>query len=133
MLQDAKRELERFDMAALRDRLATCDHATPERLDAAFDWLETIRRELIDVLDHVDDPADAAMAVAIQYVELKSRWIGLNTKMNYAMFRTGQCRVEDQLRAGAVTHLLTVLEPCIDPEDVNKIREFLAKPLDKAA
>lgn len=122
-----------LDTASLRTSLDGAVSAEPMEIADAIAWIEGIRRDMVEVLSHIDDPTDLAMAAAIQYVELKSRWIGLNTKMNYAMFRSGSCIPGDQIRASVASALLASLEVALNPDDVNKITEFLAQPLKDAA
>ena len=96
-------------------------------------WIEGIVRDLVATLSTVNDPDDEKMSLVIQYVELKSRWIGLNTKMNYELFRLGHAELTDVFRGTAISALLAHIEPLLDQEDIDKVTEFLAQPLDQAA
>ena len=71
--------------------------------------------------------------LAINYIELKSRWIALNTKINYQTFRTGQCETVDALCASATSLLLQQIESLIDHADIEKITAFLAQPVSPKA
>lgn len=77
----------------------------------------------------IDDDGEIATVLAIHYIELKSRWIALNTKINYQTFRTGQCETADALCASATSMLLQQIESLLDQSDIDKITAFLAQPV----
>lgn len=130
-------QLAAFDVAALRETLSNCpappNGSLEPLIESSVRWVVAMRDELSRTLKEIDDDGDAAMALAIQYVELKSKWIALNTKMNYSMFRTGACEIGDMCRGSAVSQLLAHIEPLLDDKDIEKITEFLAQPLSNAA
>lgn len=77
----------------------------------------------------IDDDGEIATVLAINYIELKSRWIALNTKINYQTFRTGQCETVDALCASATSLLLQQVESLLEQSDIDKITAFLAQPV----
>lgn len=134
---EAIQKIRSFDLAALRETLAACpppEGGSIEPLvESATRWVAALCEDIARLLEAIDDPDDCAMTLAIQYVELKSRWIALNTRMNYSMFRTGGCDPADMCRGSAVSALLAHIEPLLDASDIDKITEFLAQPLSGAA
>ena len=97
---EAIQKIRSFDLDALRETLAACpppEGGSIEPLvESATRWVAALCEDIARLLEAIDDPDDCAMTLAIQYVELKSRWIALNTRMNYSMFRTGGFRVVEQ-------------------------------------
>lgn len=127
-----------FDLDELRKHLSEApDPEDGRSLDAiienAIGWVDSLRRDMITLVEQIGGGEDVEMALAIQYVELKSRWIAFNTKMNYAMFRQGNPDVADMCRAAAVSSFLGYVEPMLNEEDIDHITEFLAQPLSDAA
>jgi hypothetical protein len=100
--------------------------------DTVSRCVEQVRKEqnsFAAALREIDDDGEIATVLAINYIELKSRWIALNTKINYQTFRTGQCETVDALCASATSLLLQQIESLIDHRDIEKITEFLAQPV----
>lgn len=130
-------KLNEFDLVTLRKHLTEAPVAEGGDVEGliatALSFVENQRRHMVGVLTQIDDLPDLAMAIAVQYVELKSRWIGFNTKMNYSMFRKGACDAADQFMAGATSAFLGHVEAMIDPADIEKITDFLSQPLNQAA
>ena len=127
-----------FSTVSLREQFAEAPEPAngPSKQIVATEtiaWLEGIIRDMVATLSNVSDPDDERMSLVIQYVELKSRWIGLNTKMNYELFRMGESSLTDMFRGAAISALLAHIEPLLDQEDLGKVTEFLAQPLNQAA
>ena len=128
-----------FSLDTVRATLAACN--VPEsaigdletRINTTVMWLDAVRSELIATIAEIDDEEDLATTIAVQYVELKSRWIGLNTRMNYQIVRGRTPEPQDMLRAAATSAFLAHIEGLLDQSDVHRITEFLARPLSEAA
>lgn len=127
-----------FDFDALRAGLAdapdpACGRSKAEVIESSVEWLEALQSDLVALVSQVEGSEDIDMVLAIQYVEMKSRWIAFNTKMNYTMFKGEQPDVSDMCRASAVSSLLAHLESLLRQEDIDHITEFLARPISEAA
>lgn len=139
MLNDKiKQHINAFDIDALRESLGNCPEpqdGTPlsEVIDDAIGWLDGLRRDMLALISGIGNDDDVEMALAIQYVELKSRWIAFNTKMNYEMFRGITPQAHDMCRATSVSTFLGYLEELLDPSDIDEITTFLSEPIKKAA
>jgi len=130
--------LKQYDPQELRPHLAECPppaDGTPveQIIDEAIDWVTSLQRDIIALVSGIDTPDDIDMAVAVQYVELKSRWIAFNTKMNYELFRSVNPDPRDMCRAAAVSNFLAHVEQLLKTEDIDRITEFLAQPINEAA
>jgi len=90
-------------------------------------------QRLIEVLTAVEDPEEIAVLIAINYIELKTKWIALNTKINYSTFKTGVCETEDALDASSISAVIGLLETLITAPDIETITDFLSQPLHRAA
>ncbi|MEM7621592.1 MAG: hypothetical protein AAF235_00125 [Planctomycetota bacterium] len=130
--------IQAFDMDALRASLSEApDPEDGSSLDdviqGATAWLDTLRADMKTLVRQIGEGEDVEMALAIQYVELKRRWIAFNTKMNYTMFKGTTPSVTDMCRAASVSAFLGHMETLLRPGDIEHITEFLAKPLNEAA
>lgn len=113
----------------IREALASWDNPPPGEIDLTIKWIMAQRDELVTLLGEIEDPDDVAMTVAIHYIELKSRWIAFNTKVNYQTFRVGRCEARVAMRASACSLLLGKVESLLSQSDIEKITEFLARPI----
>ena len=126
-----------FSTATLREQFTSTPeppHGPSKQVVATetIAWLEGIIRDLVATLSTVNDPDDERITLVVQYVELKSRWIGLNTRMNYELFRVGESSLTDMFCGAAISALLEHIELLLDQEDLDKVAEFLAQPMNHA-
>ena len=122
-----------FDPEALRQPLSEWPEASPENVQRAILWIRSLQADLIGMLESISDPDDVGYTLAIRYIELKSRWIALNTKINYETFKHGACDQREAFCATCVSTLLAHIEPLLEQKDINTITDFLADPMQKAA
>ncbi|MEL6796526.1 MAG: hypothetical protein AAFO89_06840 [Planctomycetota bacterium] len=127
-----------FDFDALRAQLRESPEPTDGRtldevIETTAEWLEALQSDLVALISEIDGGDDMEMVLAIQYVELKSRWIAFNTKMNYTLFKGNQPVVNDLFRASAVSALLGHIESLLREEDIEHITTFLGQPIANAA
>lgn len=126
-------QLNAFDLNATRDSLLTWDGVDPNRVEQTLLWIDGLRRDLVKLVREIDEPEDIEMSLAIAYIEMKSRWIALNTKINYATFRRGACDQSDALRGNAISLLLGHIEDMLKQNDIEQISTFLAQPIKQQA
>ncbi|MEM9558870.1 MAG: hypothetical protein AAF995_01080 [Planctomycetota bacterium] len=120
--------------AGLGEFAAGSGASNPDALVAeVVGWIGGLRDQLVTLVTTIEDPDEIETTLAINYVELKSKWIALNTKINYTVFRSGACDPVDALRATGVSTLLMIVEELLEQSDIEKITEFLAAPLRSAA
>ncbi|MFK7960053.1 MAG: hypothetical protein AB8G96_05950 [Phycisphaerales bacterium] len=117
----------------VREALLTWDDPDEALITSTLEWITSIRDRFAKLLDDIDDPTDAEMALAIKYIELKAQWIGFNTQINYQVFRTGVCDTTLAFRATACSSLLGQVEDLLDQGVIHQITVFLAQPIRKAA
>jgi len=117
----------------LREALQTWENADPAIVDRYVKWGAQVRDEFLSLTEAIDNDEDIDMAAAIHYIELKSRWIAMNTKINYQRFRGQDCSQDDAFKASALSMLLAVVEGLIPQEDIENITSFLAEPIRRAA
>ncbi len=117
----------------LREALETWPDAQPGDVERVVKWAVALRDDLTTLISEIGDPEEVTMTVAINYIELKSRWIGLNTKMNYQTFRTGKCDSMTALRGAAISNLVGRIEELLTPGDIDQITQFLSEPVRRAA
>lgn len=96
-------------------------------------WTMALRDDLVNLIQEIGDPDEVTMTLAINYIELKSRWIAMNTKMNYQTFRTGSCDTLLALRGAATSALLAHVESLLSSDDIDQITQFLSEPVRRAA
>ena len=122
-----------FDVESLRASLESWDSATPEQIDDAIAWVLGIAHDVDKVIGSIDDDEDAQINLAVKYIELKSRWIGMNNYINYTVMRGERPLDADVLRGAAISQLLGAIEDCINANDLDTITSFLAEPINNAA
>lgn len=122
----------RFD-ESMSQAIRAADGATDEQIARAEDWVQEIRQQLRDLIEEMGDSEDIDMALALAYIEFKSRWVALNTKMNYRLFHGNAQDPELMMQGTAISLLLATVEDALDAEDVDAITNFLAQPLKSAA
>jgi hypothetical protein len=113
--------------------LTSSDGATEELVTETVEWVMGMRRELLTLLRTIDDPEQIIETLAINYIELKTKWIALNTKANYHIFRTGAPDAAAAFRGCGCSLLLGDVERLLMPSDIQKITEFLSQPVARAA
>lgn len=116
-----------------REALNSYQGANPADVEKLVRWTQSLRDDLIALIKEIDDEDEVAMTLAINYIELKSRWIAINTKINYQNFRTGSCDPVSALRGAAISQLLAKVESLLSQDDIDQITQFLAEPIRRAA
>lgn len=130
---EAVEKINAFDLVALRAGLSTWNGATPDQIDRAIASARYTTQRLIEAMNAVEDPDEISVLIAINFIELKTKWIALNTKINYSTFKTGKCKTEDALQASSISAMIGLIETLITATDVETITEFLSQPLHRAA
>ena len=117
----------------LREALAAWENAPQDLIDKTVTFVLHLRDELVSLCREIEDGEQIEQTLAINYIELKSRWIALNTKANYCIFRTGVADAESAFRGTSISMLLGEVEGLLTPTDITTITEFLAQPIRRAA
>ncbi len=103
-----------------------------EEISAALHWVRSLRDEVIDAADTIDDPLELEETLAIRYIKYKSTWIMLNTKLQYQIMRRGTPNHDDLHRASLVSTLISASELALGRDDVRQIEAFLSDPIQRA-
>jgi hypothetical protein len=119
--------------SGIREALLSWPDADPQLVERTVAWVKTLRDELVTLCQEIDDSDQIDQNLAINYIELKTRWIAINTRINYQLFRTGGNDPESVFRATGVSLLLAHVESLLSPSDIAQITEFLAQPIRRAA
>ena len=117
----------------LRQTLMESGAPDEAELERTMAWITAVRDGLVSELSTIADEDDLESTLAINYIELKSRWIAMNTQLNYQMFKHGTPSTEVMQRAFSTTFLLVQIEKVLGPEDIEKITDFLSEPISRAA
>ncbi len=121
--------LKGFDVTAIGAQLIESEIGTPEQVQETVAWIDRLRNELLQTASAVVDGEDLYLAVVANYIELKSRWIAINTQINYQTVLQGAPDPASMQRGWSVSRLLNELEPLIELADIEKIAEFLISPI----
>lgn len=119
--------------ALIKEQLTSWEGADPAAIDRTIAWVLQIREDLVSLIRTIDDDEQISETLAINYIEIKTRWIALNTKINYQTFRLGSCDPELAFRGTACSGLMGEVETLLEPDDITKITEFLAQPVNRVA
>lgn len=101
--------------------------------DRLMNWITDHRDKLVDLAEVVEDEHDVREALITYYIESKCDWMNLNTHMQYKMVNTGEQDNDLMVRGSLMSHLLEEMEELLDPEEVESLTQFLAKPMDELA
>lgn len=125
--------LRAFDIDALTAMLHDSGVGSASDAEETTAWVEALRDELVSLVAEIEDPGDVAYTLAINYIELKTRWIKLNTKMNYDAWKHGAADPAHMFRGSAISALIAHVENMLDSSDIDQISSFLAEPVNRAA
>ena len=92
-------------------------------------YVETQVSACIASFSDINDDDDMDYYVAIQYVELKARWIQMNLRLNYQAVTIGEGDPEMLLKAASTTALLSIVEPYVSRPYVEHIQKLLAESM----
>lgn len=126
-------KIRNFDVESLRSSLQSWETASEEQIDDAIAWVLGIAHDVDKVIGSIDDDEDAQINLAVKYIELKSRWIGINNYINYTVMRGERPLDSDVLRGASISQFLGAIESCINASDLDTITSFLAEPINNAA
>jgi hypothetical protein len=85
-------------------------------------------RDLLRVLTDVDDETERARTLVNAYIEERSRWLLINTQLQYQMFRDGRPDIRRSNRAMLISRFAEFLEQFMDAGEIEVINRFLASP-----
>ncbi len=107
----------------------TTDPALAAYASDTVDYLlNEVNQHLLSCAE-IDDQEDLDYYTAVQYVELKARWIQMNLRLSYQAVRTGQGNPKMLMKASGTTALLVALEPFVSKSYVSQIQTLLAQPV----
>ena len=111
------------------DCLAGWEDGTKEQIATVLQIVRDLRDRFIEMANDVDDPETLATSVAVRYIELKSRWIMLNTQIQFRTVRGDELDMAQVYEASLTSLLLEKFEELLDFSDVTKITSFLSQPI----
>ncbi|MEM8836167.1 MAG: hypothetical protein AAGD00_10135 [Planctomycetota bacterium] len=134
-VEEIQAAFEKADLANLvRTGAADYERANESMVSDIIDWAEHEWDGMMSLLRAIkNDSEDINTTIAIFYIECKSTWIALNSKMNYQMFRGIEPEADLVIRGFAMSQLIAISESLIPQEDIDSITEFLTQPIKHAA
>jgi hypothetical protein len=88
-----------------------------------------LRDEYLNEVEAVTEEEDFNYVTAIKYIELKSKWIMLNTEINYRLYSRGEIRISLACKSSLLSCLLASIEQFVDQRDIDAITDFLSNPI----
>jgi two-component system chemotaxis sensor kinase CheA len=98
--------------------------------DALMEWIRSFRDEFLDYMDVVQDPEEIEDALVDRYIEIKSRWKMLNTKMQYQAVNTGQPDPALMVKGSLLSKLLERMENVLGGDEVADLTDFISEPME---
>ena len=95
-------------------------------------WRAWVRRKRDDFLAFAAacvDEEELEQYAALQYIELRAHWQGINNRLNYSMVTAGSTDPRLVYRSALMSQLLGALEGVLDPASVSRIMTFLSEPI----
>jgi hypothetical protein len=103
--------------------------AKDDEREALRDWVRRKRDDFLAFASECVEAEELEQYAALQYIEMRAHWQGINNRINYAMVMTGQTDVRLVYRSAMMSQLLGVLEGVLDTASVSRIMNFLAEPI----
>jgi hypothetical protein len=113
--------------------LAAWTNATSAEVGETRSWIQSQCHDFIELAGEIDDSEELELSIAVRYIELKSHWMMLNTKIQYSLFHAGEAPEVIMFRASLVSHVVGALEQLLTPTDIERITRFLAQPISRGA
>lgn len=105
------------------------EQGTTEQRSELQEWVDELRVEFLKTLEVIPDHDELETKLAVGYIEFKSRWIMLNTQIQYQYFREQLPDPEMTFRASLLSYLIETLEHLLPGGDIDTINEFLFNPI----
>lgn len=105
------------------------DSKMKEFIEKTVHYLRNEISKYMESYNIINDEDDVGYYTAVQYVELKARWIQMNLRLSYEAFANGEGEPETLLRASATSYFLSVVEPHVNQSYVEEIQRLLAQPI----
>lgn len=99
--------------------------------DALLQRMLLERDDILEAFTNIQEPEDLLDNIAIVYIEVKSRWIMLNTKIQFQLYRFGKSEDELIYRASLTSFFIDAMESQLGAEEIDQINNFLCDPLAK--
>lgn len=131
---DKDKLLELLQNGALELRWKECLESWQTIQDNVDNLLQRMLQERDDIVAsfiNIQDPEDLRDNLAIVYIEVKSRWIMLNTKIQFQLYRFGKSEDELIYRASLTSFFIDTMESQLGTEEIDQINSFLSDPLSK--
>ncbi len=100
-----------------------------ERQVALKKWISDYRDQIIRQFQDIELKDELEVMIALRYIEIRANWNGLNTQLQFQMFRGQEPDPEITVRASLISSLITELEGFIGNEDKDQVDTFLDNPL----
>jgi len=111
--------------ATLRANMKDWPGVDPQVVEEIVHWVNGYKSQFLGRVASYDSEFELPTLVAISYIEFKAVWIGLNTVVNYKMFRGQEPDAVLQWKGTAISALLEAIEPYIAPEELENIGGYL--------
>ncbi len=92
-----------------------------------LDFIKNKRNQFLEMLNEVGEDGDWESLIAVEYIELKSLWINLNTQIQYQYFTKGKQIGATAYKASVTSMFLEVIEQFIPNATRDKINVFLGE------
>ncbi|MCR9144179.1 MAG: hypothetical protein NXI24_18165 [bacterium] len=100
-----------------------------ERQVSLKKWISEYRDQFVEQLRDIEYEEQLETMLALRYIEIRANWNGINTQIQFQMFR-GQEPDSDLLARGSlISSMITELEKFIGVEDKDQVDTFLDSPL----
>lgn len=100
-----------------------------ERQVSLKKWISEYRDQFVTQLQDIEFEEQLETMLALRYIEIRANWNGINTQIQFQMFR-GQEPDNDLLARGSlISSIITEIEKFIGVEDKDQVDTFLDNPL----
>lgn len=100
-----------------------------ERRVSLKKWISEYRDQFVTQLQDIEFEEQLETMLALRYIEIRANWNGINTQIQFQMFRGQELDADLLARGSLISSIITELEKFIGSEDKDQVDTFLDSPL----
>ncbi len=105
--------------------------SSPDTKDRVIKVISNDMTVFKDSISDIEDPSELQYMVAIQYANMKSKWITQNIQMQYTSLAGKEPDAYSMYMGSILSAVLATIEPLASPDAVKLISQVLAQPINK--
>jgi hypothetical protein len=104
-------------------------HLPMDRQVSLKKWISEFRDQIVKQINDVEFVDSLSVILALRYIEIRAQWNGINTQIQFQMFRGQDPDPDLTVRGSLTSSLISEIERFIRSEDKDQADAFLDNPL----